>query len=123
VIGALTALLGCQLAGEVLVRLAGVPVPGPVLGMLLLFVALLFRQQVPKALRAASQGLLDHLSLLFVPAGTGIMLHFARIEAEWLPVIAALIVSTILTIVVTAAVFRSLSPPEPDGDRHEAEGL
>ncbi len=121
-IGALTTLLGCQLAGEVLVRLGGVPVPGPVLGMLLLFVALLFRQQVPKALRTASQGLLDHLSLLFVPAGTGIMLHFARIEAEWLPVIAALVVSTILTVAVTAAVFRSLSPSESDGGRREADG-
>ncbi len=109
-IGALTALLACQLAGEVLVRLAGVPLPGPVLGMLLLFLLLMLRSKVPEELRTASHGLLGHLALLFVPAGTGIMLHFARIKAEWLPVAAALLVSTILTVAVTAAVFRLLSP-------------
>jgi holin-like protein len=120
-IGALTTLLGCQLIGEILVRLAGVPIPGPVLGMVLLFIALLFRPTVPEALRSASHGLLDHLSLLFVPAGTGIMLHFARIEAEWLPVIAALIVSTILTVAVTAFVFRWLAPAEHESDHGKAE--
>jgi holin-like protein len=114
-IGALTALLGCQLAGEFLVRLANVPFPGPVLGMLLLFLVLMFRKTVPTELRAASRGLLDHLTLLFVPAGTSIMLHFARIEAEWLPIATALVVSTILTIAVTAAVFRLLSPRDDSG--------
>jgi holin-like protein len=113
-IGAFTALLGFQLVGEVLVRLAGVPFPGPVLGMLLLFGVLLFRDQVPGPLRTAALGLLDHLSLLFVPAGTGIMLHFARLRAEWLPVLAALLVSTILAIAVTGVVFRLLSPREPE---------
>lgn len=109
-IAAFTALLGCQLVGEVLVRLAGVPIPGPVLGMLLLFLLLSLREQVPGALRAASYNLLEHLSLLFVPAGTGIMLHFSRIRAEWLPIFAALMVSTLLTVAVTAIVFRLLSP-------------
>ena len=89
-IGAFVALLGCQLIGEVLVRLAGLPFPGPVLGMLLLFVFLMFRPEIPRPLRVTSYTLLDHLSLLFVPAGTGIMLHFGRIRTEWLPILAAL---------------------------------
>ena len=49
-----------------------------------------------------------------MPAGTGIMLHFGRIRAEWLPILAALLVSTILTIMVTAAVFRLLAPAPGD---------
>jgi holin-like protein len=114
-IAAFTALLGCQLIGEVLVRLAGLPVPGPVLGMLLLFVFLLFRAEIPKVLRATSYNLLEHLSLLFVPAGTGIMLHFSRIEAQWLPILTALAVSTVLTVIVTAGVFRLLAPPGDSG--------
>ena len=108
-IAALAALLFFQLLGEALVRLAHVPFPGPVLGMLLMFAALAFRREVPAELRNACNGLLGHLSLLFVPAGTGIMLHFARLRAEWLPVVAALFVSTLLTIAVTATVFRLLS--------------
>ena len=43
-----------------------------------------------------------HLSLLFVPAGVGVMLHFHRVAAEWFPIVAALILSTIMAIIVAA---------------------
>jgi holin-like protein len=105
-IGALAALLSCQLLGEIIARLAGLPVPGPVIGMMLLVAALAWHGEVPAPLRATGLELLRHLSLLFVPAGTGIMLHFHRIAAEWLPILASLLVSTALTIAVTAIVFR-----------------
>lgn len=101
-----TLLLVCQLAGELLVRLLDLPLPGPVLGMLFLFVGLLLRGEVPDELAKTSQFLLSHLSLLFVPAGTGIMLHVARIQAEWLPLLVALLASTFLTMLVTALVMR-----------------
>lgn len=112
-IDALAILLGCQLVGEILVRLLGAPLPGPVVGLLLLVVALGLRGTVPASLRHTARGLLQHLSLLFVPAGTGIMLHGGRIKAEWLPIAAALVVSAVLTILVTAAVFRLLSRHSP----------
>lgn len=112
-IEALGALLGCQLAGEILVRLIGLPLPGPVAGLLLLFLLLATRESVPAPLQATARGLLQHLSLLFVPAGTGIMLHGGRIKAEWLPILVALTASTALTILVTATVFRLMSRPEP----------
>ncbi len=99
----------CQLVGEVLVRLIGVPIPGPVLGMVLLFAGLLWRGRVTGPVRDVSRGLLSHLSLLFVPAGTGVMLHLARLRAEWLPLVASLLVSTTLTLAVTAWVFVAVS--------------
>jgi holin-like protein len=105
-LGALTLLLVYQLAGEVIVQLSGAPVPGPVVGMLLLFLTLLARPGVSQRLRDTSQGLLAHLSLLFVPAGVGVMLHFERLGAEWLPLAVALVASTVLTIAVTALVMR-----------------
>jgi holin-like protein len=124
-IEALALLLGCQLAGEILVRLAGAPLPGPVVGLLLLLVVLLMRGTVPTAVQATARCLLRHLSLLFVPAGVGIMLHGHRIATEWLPILAALVISAALTILVTASVFRLLSPPQaapPLSNRgHEAE--
>ncbi len=107
-LGAITLLLVYQLAGEVVVQLAGLPVPGPVVGMLLLFLTLLLRGSAPAGLRDTSQTLLSHLSLLFVPAGVGVLLHFKRLGAEWLPISVALVASTVLTIAVTALVMRWL---------------
>jgi holin-like protein len=108
VLGALTLLLVYQLIGEVLVRFTGLPVPGPVVGMLLLFVTLVARGSAPDWLRDTCQGLLSHLSLLFVPAGVGVLLHFKRLGAEWLPISVALVASTVITIGVTALVMRAL---------------
>ncbi len=105
-IPALTALLGFQLAGELIVRLAGIPVPGPVLGMVLLAGFFAVRGGVPDEIKNVAAVVLRHLSLLFVPAGVGLILHAERIEAEWLAIGAALLGSAVLTLVVTVLVFR-----------------
>jgi len=100
-----TWLLVFQCAGEALVRLAGLPIPGPVAGMALLFAALLLRKQAPEVLTVAAGGLGQHLSLLFVPAGVGVMMYVAQVTDEWLPILAALVVSTVLAIATTALTF------------------
>ena len=107
-LAAITLLLVYQLAGEIVVVALGLPIPGPVVGMALLFVTLVIRGHVTGDLRETASGLLRHLSLLFVPAGVGVMLHFGRIGDEWLPLAAALVGSTLLTIAVTALVLRAL---------------
>lgn len=104
----ITWLLVFQCAGEGTARLFGLPVPGPVVGMLMLFTALLFRKRVPESLGAAADGLARHLSLLFVPAGVGVMLHFARLAEDWVPIVAALLVSTVLTLVAAGWTFSAL---------------
>ena len=101
-LSALTQLLLFQLAGEVIARGFALPIPGPVLGMLFLFVALLIKGGPDHDLRGTSQTLLQHLSLLFVPAGTGIMVHLHRVAEEWLPLLLSLLASTLATLVVTA---------------------
>jgi holin-like protein len=108
-LGALTLLLVFQLIGEVLAQLFALPIPGPVIGMALLFAALALRGGPSPELRDTAQNLLQHLSLLFVPAGVGVMLHFNRIGDEWLPLAASLVGSTVVTIAVTALVLRALS--------------
>ncbi len=107
-IGAFTLLLVYQTLGEVAVQLADLPVPGPVIGMMLLLATLRVRGTVPLWLREPCQQLLSHLSLLFVPAGVGMMLHFQRIGAEWLAISLALVASTVITIGVTALVMEAL---------------
>ncbi len=108
-INALTLLLLFQLVGEVLARALGLPIPGPVIGMALLFVALIIRGGAGENLRQTANSLLQHLSLLFVPAGTGIVLYGDRLAAEWLPLVVALVSSTVLAIAVTALVLRALT--------------
>ena len=100
-LNAITLLLCCQLAGELLVTAAGLPVPGPVCGMALLFAGLVIRGGIPDDIAHVADFLLGNLSLLFVPAGVGVMLHFRLIEAEILPISVALIVSTLLTVAIT----------------------
>ncbi|HQR22467.1 MAG TPA: CidA/LrgA family protein [Burkholderiaceae bacterium] len=101
---ALATLLVFQTIGEVLSFALKLPVPGPVLGMVLLLGLLLVRPASVERMRPTSIELLKHLSLLFVPAGVGVMLHLARIGREWLPIAVALVVSTALAIAVTALV-------------------
>jgi putative effector of murein hydrolase LrgA (UPF0299 family) len=126
-IAALTLLLSCQLAGEILARLLALPVPGPVLGLALLFLMLQLRARLrPHAasvetlpLGTVAGVLLAHLSLLFVPAGAGIVRHAGTILAYGPSLVAALVLSTALTLVVTAFVFVKVaswvgSTPEPE---------
>lgn len=108
-IGAITLLLVFQLIGEVIAQALAVPIPGPVIGMALLFAALVMRGGPSADLRNSSRVLLQHLSLLFVPAGTGVMLHFQRISDEWVPLVASLVASTAITIAVTALVLKILT--------------
>jgi len=108
----LALLLTCQLAGEVIVRLCHLPVPGPVIGMGLLFAGLALRGSIPAALDDTAGKLLSHLSLLFVPAGVGIMRHLDLIMANWLAIAAALIGSTAATIAVTGLLMQWLAGKE-----------
>jgi holin-like protein len=108
-IQALTLLFLCQLAGEVAVRGLGLAFPGPVLGMALLFVGLLGAGRSAPALDAAADGILRNLSLLFVPAAVGVVQQIGLIAANWAAILAALAVSTVLTLLVTVATFRAVA--------------
>ncbi len=113
-LAALTLLLLFQLAGEAIALFFALPVPGPVIGMGLLFAALAWRGGPSADLRGTAQNLLQHLSLLFVPAGVGVMLHAQRMVDEWLPLVVALVASTFLAIAVTALVLRVLHVHEEE---------
>ncbi|MAZ05144.1 CidA/LrgA family protein [Marinobacter sp. SS8-8] len=102
----ITLLLVYQLVGEITVRLLGLPIPGPVLGMVMLFITLMIRGRTPVSVDQASTALLSHLSLLFVPAGVGMMAHFGRIADEWVPITLALLLSTVITMVATALIMQ-----------------
>ena len=114
-IASLSLILLCQLAGEVFVRALKLPMPGPVVGLLLLLVLLLARDRFKVLARGplqqdgvenASRGLLAHLSLLFVPAGVGVVQKLDLIAEHGIAIIVILAVSVGITLLVTVATFR-----------------
>lgn len=101
-INALIILLLCQLAGEVIVRTLSLPVPGPVVGMLLLFIGLLARDSLVDRVEETTQYILRNLTLLYVPAAVGVMVHLALLQQEGLAIMLTLAGSLLLTVIVTA---------------------
>lgn len=91
-------LLLLQLIGEIIVWLGDIPFPGPVIGMGLLLGGLILKKRLPDELDQCASGLLRHLSLLFIPAGSGVFLYFGLITQEWLPISAAILIATLATI-------------------------
>ncbi|KAA6123904.1 CidA/LrgA family protein [Cupriavidus cauae] len=109
----LAILLVFQSVGEVFSYALRLPVPGPVIGMILLFCWLAIDDRLLAIIQGTTAELLKHLSLLFVPAGVGIMVHGSRIGGEWMPIIVALVLSTWLAIATTALVTRALMRKPP----------
>ena len=119
------ALLVCQLVGEVLARSLSLPAPGPVIGLALLTLGLwLWHRRKPftddelaaSEVGRAAGGLLGALSLLFVPAGVGVVQYFGLIGEYGAALALSLVVSTVLTLLATVGVFllvkRALAGPE-----------
>lgn len=102
----LLVLSGCQLVGELVVRVLGVDLPGPVAGMLVLLAVLVVRgeRERPGSAEATADRLLPHLQLLFIPAGTGVVQYLSVLAGSWLPVVAGLAGAWAVALVGTAGV-------------------
>ncbi|MGD9917083.1 MAG: CidA/LrgA family protein [Paenirhodobacter sp.] len=102
---ALAIILLFQLVGEVVSRALHMPLPGPVLGMIGMVFALSASEGLRELIRPVAQGLLSHLSLLFVPAGVGVVAHIPTLVSHGLALALSLVLSTLLAIVVGAVTF------------------
>jgi putative effector of murein hydrolase LrgA (UPF0299 family) len=118
VIASLSLILLCQLAGEIFVRGLTLPMPGPVIGLMLLLVLLLARDRFPVLARGplqgdgvenASRGLLANLSLLFVPAGVGVVQKLDLVAEHGIAFLGVLAISVLVTLVVTVVTFVAAS--------------
>jgi holin-like protein len=113
-IASLSFVLLCQLAGEAFVRGLGLPMPGPVIGLMLLLLLLLVRDRFAVLARgplqgdsveSVSRGLLANLSLLFVPAGVGVVQKLDLIVDHGVAFLGVLVISVLVTLLVTVATF------------------
>lgn len=114
IISGLAILLTFLALGEGLVYWAGLPVPGNVIGMVLLAAALGLGVVPLASVERVADWLLEHLGLFFVPPGVGLMLHWGLIRREWLPIAVALVMSTFAVLTVTGLVARLLARAEPE---------
>ena len=101
-------LLALQSAGELLARGLKLPFPGPVVGMLLLLLALNW-PALRRDVSICAEFLLAHLSLLFVPVGVGVVAHLDLVTRYGLQMFVVVLVSTLLGLAVTALVLRGLN--------------
>jgi holin-like protein len=114
---ALAVLVGLQFVGEALRQTLHLPLPGPLIGMVLLTMLLVARgsagaapeRAIPPSLLSAADGLIVNMGLLFVPAGVGIIAELDVLRRGWLPILVGLVVSTVLGLIVTGLVMHHVS--------------
>ena len=112
-----------QLVGEILQKYFGLAVPGPVLGLIMLLGLLLGSQRMTigwipefrQRMVHSAETLLSYLSLLFVPIGVGVIMHLQLLEGQLIAVLGVIVIGTIMTLIVTALIFRLLR----QGNDHE----
>jgi holin-like protein len=120
-LNALTLLVLCQFVGEIFARGVGLPIPGPVVGLVLLLGGLVLRAGVGRgdgpsaALSATANGLLGNLGLLFVPAGVGVVTQLGVLGRNFLPVAVSILVSTFIGLMVTGWVMQRFAGPDEEG--------
>ena len=120
-LGGLAWLLAFQSFGELLARGLSLPFPGPVIGMLLLLIALRW-QVVQEPVASCANFLLAHLSLLFVPVGVGVMTHLSLVSQYGLRMLAVIVLSTLAGLLVTVLTLHWLRDRTSDAPerRHES---
>lgn len=106
----LALLLLCQLAGEVIARMLSLPVPGPVVGLVVLCIMLAVRlyrkaELEEESVARTADGFLAVLGLLFVPAGVGVVQQMGVIGEYGLALVVTVFGSTIITLLVTVGIF------------------
>jgi holin-like protein len=106
----LTILLVLQVVGEGLARLFGLQLPGPVVGLIILW-PLLQIDWLRQHVESVAGFLLSNLSLLFIPVGVGVILHLELLSSIWWQIALSLVVSTLLGLIVTLYTLRVFIKP------------
>jgi len=97
-----------QALGEWVSVLSGLPIPGPVLGMVFLFITLLLEPRLSHHIAAPAEKLLKSMMIMFIPVCVGIMTSYTLLKGQWLALVVAIVISTVLAMVVGALVMQKV---------------
>ena len=111
-----------QLIGEVIQQYFGMLIPGPVVGLILLLMALICTRETTRpeivalstSIYQSAEGILQYLSLLFIPIGVGVIMHLQYLENNILSVMAVILIGTVLSLGLTAVLFERLTKNNDD---------
>ncbi len=92
--------------GEIISKVLGLPIPGPVIGLVALLITLLVRKRIDPDLDLVATAFSQHLGLLFIPAAVGVVMFAPRLSGHGLAIAAILIISVVVSVAVTALVLR-----------------
>jgi len=106
---AILTLFACLAVGNAINRLTGLPLPGGVIGLVLMLAILIWRGGPDQPLKHVSHALLQNMTVLFVPAGVGLMTQLPTLKQNALPIGIAIVVSTVLGMAVTAIIMHWLT--------------
>ena len=109
--------------GEIVARSGLLPLPAPVTGLILLYAELAVRGKLPDDLGVLADRLLQFLGMLFVPAGVGVIAYLDVLKAEALPILAAVIGGTAITLFVTMVVANRLGIAATKDQDEQADRL
>jgi holin-like protein len=115
-ISGLVQILFFQSLGELVSKFVLSSLPGPVIGLVLLLIWLVFNKNISQSLAFVSDGFSKYLGILFVPAAVGVVLFLPQLKANAVPIVGALVGSVVLTIACSALVLKLLSKK---ADTHE----
>ncbi|AAK78590.1 holin-like protein [Clostridium acetobutylicum] len=101
-------ILSAYFLGVIIQLVFNLPIPGTVLGLILLFLALYTKIIKVEMIEDICDVLISHMSFFFVPAGVGLMTSFGILKGKWLKLMTIVIISTILVWIVTAYVVNFL---------------
>lgn len=121
-LSAVALILGFLILGDSLQRYFSLPVPGAVLGLIGLFIFLLYKKHIPPTLEQTSHSILRFLPLYFVPVGVGIVTLLPQLSEQWPRLAIVLLFSTLLSLTLTAICFNALDKKQ-HRDTQEKEGL
>ncbi|MGY3341429.1 holin-like protein [Bradyrhizobium sp. USDA 4472] len=111
--------MGWLCIGEIASRSGLLPLPAPVTGLILLYAELSVRGKLPNDLGVLADRLLQFLGMLFVPAGVGVIAYLGVLKTEALPILAAVIGGTAITLFVTMVVVSWLGSTATKAQQHE----
>lgn len=103
----------CLWLGHVLQHRFQLPLPGALLGMMLLLLGLLWLPEVPQGMQKVSAFLLRNMSLWLIPPVVGVLAHLELLQKNWLALLLAGVLGTALTLIVTAWVFKTMLRRQP----------